>query len=253
MREKYDNPKEIVFKVIKDVNEQTVEIKRLNDELRELEKEGEMCNTDRIIEIIDELSILDPYDNESAEEITARSKPAFKPKRKRRLPIMIAAAIILMLLSVQIASAAVGGNFFGSVYEWTRGMFLTLIGTEVNEGNHNVGAFGTREYTSVEELKEYEEVDIVIPHHAKTDHAVYSFYANFHKILVFFSDDSSLVITLSATPETNNDDALHYQSNGIQFHIYEEAKQILWYYGNDSYSFTGNAMMDHKKIIDTIS
>ncbi|GHV14075.1 hypothetical protein FACS1894219_09680 [Clostridia bacterium] len=247
--------KDVINQIIAEELENRREIRKLTDELHELEKEGEMCDTKRILEIIDELNIIDPKDTVQEDisktyekTIVVKAKPKFKQF------IKVAAAIAVAMLSVQVVSViAFNMNFFGNVFEWTKDMFLTLSGAEVSEGNLDTGAFGTREYTSIDELKETEGVDIVIPHHAEVDRAVYSYDSNFHGIFLFFSDDSSLVVTLNEALESENDDALHYQNNGIKFIIYEVTKQILWFYGDDSYSFTGNIAKDYQKIIDSIS
>ena len=247
--------KELMGKILQDEKKRREEVIKLRVEINDiLNEEDDICDTDRIDEIIAELDIIDPIigDNEkSFTPVVIRS-----PKKKRRfIPLKISAACVALLFSVQVISvAAFGVNFFGL----SKDMFMALIGAEERQGDISHMASHSREYKTVEEFEKSENIKIVVPTWLPGGIGIesISYLYEYEETLIdiFYTDNiNSLSIRLN-TPLPDTKGAEVHENDGIIYYLFEEANTIIWAHNGNFYNLTcGFAIDEHaERIIENI-
>ena len=241
--------------------ERQIEIEKLARELDELEN-SKIKDNERIDAIVKELNIINPLpENDTYENFKKISQARVKPKkRKWKILLRVSAAIIAVFLSAHIIStAAFDRDFFGDVINWTRDMFSSIMGVNMQEDDHNVLVSETRTYATVEELKKAENIDILIPiylpYEVNVEYIEYSYSNDMEKVEIRYNDKLTfLKIHLNTNINKQNiDDPKEYMNNQVVYYIYQNSNMILWEYNNNSYYLTcGFAIEDYENIIKSI-
>jgi len=259
---KYDK-KELLLKILQAEKARQEKINNLKLELHELEMQGDMCDTDRIDEIIKELNILDPLpEKEEDEKENKISQAVIKIKKKRRFILLKVASIIgVVLLCIQVLGVtAFHRNFFDDAINWSQDMYYSLIGKNMQEDDKKVEASGAKQYNSVEEFEKAENIKILtpeyMPNNIKIESVVYFYDFEEKNINIVYDDNmTSLIVKLNERfPDINNiDNAYFYEKGGIIFYVFKYANMILWEYENNFYNFNfGFDIDEYEKIIKSI-
>jgi len=238
--------KEIIQRIIQEERERREQIEKLEQELNELEEDDEMCDTKKIVEIIDELNIINPLP-ESDENAKAMN-PIKKNRQRRYIFLKISAACVAIIISTQIVVMATFDiNLLGSAYEWTKETFLSLIGVEIQQDDINLEISSSTIYNTIEEFENDKNVSILVPmwlpNDSKIELLIYS-EDNEYKMLNIWYDDgfSSVLIYFNAKfiDYDTLDNYEIYYVNGIDFYIFKDVQTIQWVYKGDTYTLTCN-------------
>jgi len=238
MSDKKQNEKELLLKILREELEREEYIKKLAEELDEIER-GETRDYKRIVEIVNELKIMNPYPEED-DEIIEISPNTKRIKRQRRIiTLRISAACIIILLGIQIISfAAFGINLF----DWTKNSFLNLIGVEIQQDDTSFLSSEAKEYKTIEEFELAENIDIIVPNWLPENIEIikisYSYnYSKKEVDILYKSDSISLSIKLdNPLPDVTGTEI--YENNNNLFYIFPESSVILWEYNGNYYTLT---------------
>jgi len=262
--------KELTASIISAEIARQSEIKELTLKLHKLEMQEDMCDTDNIDEIIGELNVIDPlpenHNYEKSKKISqgrvkARIKKENKSRKKPLMVFKVSAVFAAIILSVQVISVvAFEQNFFGSVANWTKDMFVSLVGTSIQKGNTVIEASHTREYKTVEEFEKAEGIKILttgyMPNGTKVEAVLYGYEYETKTVIVRYDDNTTVLMVMlnDGLPDTKNDwGAESYEHGGIVFYVFKEAKGILWEHENNFYNLTcGFEIDEYEKIIESI-
>jgi len=179
----------------------------------------------------------------SEDEIKKRVKliteKNYVQKRKRFRFHYAAAIIIVMIFSFQIVSVAA---FKFDFFDWTKDIFLTLIGVEIQQDNISHTASHSRDYKTLEEFMLAENIEITVPFWMPGDIEIESisyFYAYKDKIVNLIYNDnvtSLLIIFDSFIP--NKENAKIYENNNIIFYLFENVNALWWENNGNFYNLT---------------
>ena len=150
-------------KILNDEKKRQEKINKLTNEMHGLlEMQDDMCDTDRIDEIIYELNIIDPLPESNDNTNIKNSELIKNSKAKRRFMLLkVSVACFIFLLSVQTISFIVFGV---NLYGWTRDSFLAMIGVETRLDDLTHTASGSRQYNTIEEFEAAENMKILSPY-----------------------------------------------------------------------------------------
>ena len=241
MNQNYDTNK-IIIKILREEKERQEAVAKLKQEMREIEAQGEMRDTKRISEIIDELNIIAPPIEDIENENNSEPEPVYKPKKKRRSRLLkiFAACVILIITVPTITITSLNTNLWSETFAFTRRLWITLTGGGIIQDNAQRIGVGTRVYRTVEEFEAAQGVRILVPAWLPGDIEIESihYYVERGEISLFYSDEISwLRIDLNtAIPDT--DGAEIYKSNGIVFYLFKDLNIILWEYEGNFYNLT---------------
>jgi len=250
---KKNNAKELLLKILRSELEREKCVKKLAAELDELENRAPR-DKKRIDEIVNELKTINPFPDDDIREggkmLTKRIK-----KRRRFIPVKIAAACIAAIISVQIISfSAYGVNIFG----WTKDRFMDFIGTEGRQENISYLSSGAEIYETIEELERNENIKIVVPNwlpgDIKIDYIIYSYDYTENQVDIIYDDDiTTLSIKLNFTLPNVNGVEIHEKNNNI-FYIIPDENIMLWEFNGNFYNFTCRFYINEyiEKIIENI-
>lgn len=246
MRNRDYDAKDLILTIVKEEKERQEAIKKLNQELRELEKEGDMCDTERIREIIDELEIIDPLP-EGGEENETKKAPA---RKRRYMPLKIAAACVLVIFSIQAVSVTTfsSGSFFERITSWGKGMVSYIVGTEIKETHYDVIGTNTHTYTSIGEFRKQESLDVFIPESIDNSAIVEISYLFEGKksITIYYENEYVLIIKLDNAVGVafDEDNRISYTYDNIEYLIDLDYGAISWLLDDSMYILTGNYNAD---------
>jgi len=224
-------------------------IKYLNDIIdAEIKKSSEM-DTDMIDECVDWMLELKGVEIELSEEDIKKRvnfivEKNYTPKKRRFLLLKIAAVFIIVGFFIQTTAVmAFHVNFFGSMINWTQSMYLEIVGTSIEKDNIKIEASGSRQYKSIGELEQAENIKVLkatyLPNYIKLDSVIYAYDFEKKQINIFYDDSlTSLIIMLNNKLEIDNTAENIYQCNGINFRVFIDKNTILWEYNDNSYHLT---------------
>lgn len=161
---------------------------------------------------------------ETWKKIRTEIKSSSKIKKPAYVIRRIAIAIITVLIGVQAISVVVFGF---NIINWTKDRFFDLLGIETQHDDINHMTSHSREYITVEELEENENIAIVIPtwlpNNEKIKYLSYSYGYAKKEVQIFYNDDSTSLSVKLNTPLPNTDGTEIYESNNILFYIFIES------------------------------
>jgi len=201
----------------------------------------------------------------SEEEIKKRvqgiTKKHYRPKKRLLRFGYVAAVVVLLVLGVQTVSVvAFEQDFFGSMANWTKDMFVSLIGTNVQKDNTVVEVSHSRQYKTVEDFERTENIQILtpgyMPNGIKVKAVVYSYEYETKNVKIEYEDNMTFLdIKLSENlPNVENIAGIEYiENNGIVFYVDKNTNIILWEYANNFYTLIcGFEIVEYDKIIINI-
>lgn len=199
-----------------------------------------------------------------------RRKKFWQIRRKnRQFPTALrkiskpAAAIVMcagILFAIHMVSLAYNQNFFGSVFDYTQEMLMSLFGGETSEGEDAAMFSGSREYGSIEEFEAAEGMEISVPKHMPEGMAVQSVIINWvkegePKIRVIYTQRVTLYIfpQQNLLPNDIEEVADLYVSNEAEHYIYTDIMQADWISNGDTYRLKGEFTIDEfEEIINSL-
>jgi len=246
MSKKYDQ-REVILRILQEEKERQEAIAELKQELHKIEEKGEMRDTRRMAEIIDELYILDPPFEETKISEPQSSKKLISRLRKLLFSStkkVIAACIIFAIIIPTFAITAINTNLWSTAVGFTRLMWSTLMGGEIIQDNLQRDASGARVYATVEEFEAEENIKLLVPTWLPGDVEVMNItYArNFDEkmqINLRYSDEKTVlrIRLYSAIPEYTGDAKIYEKAN-IIFYVVEDLNMISWIYDGNLYNLT---------------
>lgn len=172
--------------------------------------------------------------------------------------VKITAACFLLIFCIQGVTIALGGNFFDSVYSWSKEMFLSLTDDRIEEDNIVIEASKDMQiYNSIEEFFEAENIYITIPAYMpdnlKITEVVLRSKETEKRVDVFYTNNVCISIYLNQPQNIHEGNAVKYISGNVEYFIFDEPKQVSWNSNGNSYIIAGDFTEDKfKKIIDSL-
>jgi hypothetical protein len=228
--------KKIIEKIVTEEKERQDAMKNLTQELREVETQGELRDIKRQSEIIDELNILDPPENEVEYEKFMRTSLKLRKKRKW-IPIKVSAACIAVLISIQLITVtATGFDFFN----WTQDMFFTFLGIESEYNNLSVTSSNIKEYKTIEEFEKAENIRILIPlwlpENIEVENIIYSYDYVTKRVELNYNDGLTLLTIELDKMIPDTDGVEFYESNNNIYYIFKDLNIVWWEHNKNYYS-----------------
>jgi hypothetical protein len=230
--------KKIIAKMLRAENERRLEAEKLKQELREQESRGEQCDINRVMEIIEELSIIDPpLEGESgAEGVRWRGFRLLSSAAKRAIVVCVILAVILPVFAI----TAFNNNFFGNVRYYTQMMFSGILGKNVQQDNVNRWASDAKEYKNIEEFELAENIKLLIPSWLPGDLEIknirYSYDNNEETTINIKYHNEKTLLTIKFNTLYTIDEAEIYENNGVIFYLFKDSDMICWEYGGNFYT-----------------
>ena len=200
------------------------------------------------------------------DEIMARIKQSGEGTKKhgKRVPSpvkrLIAACALTVVIISALTVAAFNQDFFGSVANWTKDMFVALVGTSVQKDNTVVEVSHSRQYKTVEDFEKAEGIIILkpeyMPNGIKIKAVVYSYEYETKSVKVEYDDNMTFLdIKLGdSLPNMENVASIEFfENDGIVFYVDKNTNIILWESGNNFYTLIcGFEIVEYDKIIKNI-
>jgi len=180
------------------------------------------------------------------DEIMARIKQNGKEMNKhgRRVssPVkrFIAACALTVVIVSALSVAAINYNLLDAAVHLTKKMLSAIMGNEIEQDDISRVAFDTREYKTIEEFKNSENIDVIVPTwlpgSVKIEKIAYD-YGKEKMINIHYDDGVSLltIILDSAMPDDTGD-AQIYENGNIEFHMFADSNIIWWESNGDFYN-----------------
>ena len=192
---------------------------------------------------------------QSGEGTKKHGKCLFFPMKK-----FIAACALTVVIVSALSVAAFNQDFFGDVFNWTKEIFLSLVGTSAEEQDKKAEASHSRQYKTVEDFEAAEGIKILTPEYMPNGIKIKAviYYHDFEtkNIKVEYDDHMTFLdIKLDETlPNMENiADVKYIENDGIVFYIIENRNTITWDYENNTYILTcGFEIGEYEKIIKNI-
>jgi len=266
------DPKEL-FKNLSEINRlRQISVDNLKQELKDLEEGGKEYNQGRIEWIKEELSMIDveadpKTDDEffgDKEKDAGNEKKMPSVKRRKRAKEITAhiykslIACLLFFIAIHIFSiTALDKNIFSGVYTWTKDMFMDTTGKKAENDDFEIVVSGIREYTNLDEFKQAEKIDIIVPDYISGDEKIKIIKCNFcsEKIDITYTGGTFLTIYLNTSLSDLNiyNDVEKYNFNNIDYYILKKNKTITWEHGGNRYTLEcSDGIDEYKKIIEII-
>ena len=239
----------IIYKILREEAERRRLKSQLIQELHEIEAQGDMRDVKRMTEIIDELNIIDPPEEDEVDYLKRTEKmPQIRVRRKKKiLSILfrVSAIFIVVLFCIQAVPTASSSNrnFFDNVVHWTRSMIMTFVGSNEQKDDKKIEASEIKRYKDIKEFKKAEKIDILIPNYipnsAKIESINYIYDEKNEKIIDIRYDDNVTLLKIIFNEKIDSNatnDATILQCNDNQFYVSKNIDTIIsWEYDNNYY------------------
>jgi len=255
----------IIYKILREEAERRRLKSQLIQELHEIEAQGDMRDVKRMTEIIDELNIIDPPEEDEVDYLKRTEKmPQIRVRRKKKiLSILfrVSAIFIVVLFCIQAVPTASSSNrnFFDNVVHWTRSMIMTFVGSNEQKDDKKIEASEIKRYKDIKEFKKAEKIDILIPNYipnsAKIESINYIYDNNVKKIHIRYDDNVTILkILLNEKIDKNTlDNQINIQYNEINYCIFKDTNTISWEYNNNYYDlFCGFDIKEYEGILKIV-
>jgi hypothetical protein len=142
------NYRELMESILNEETNRRKVVQRLKCELSILENDEENYDVEKILAIVNELSIIDPSLNE---EVATNLGTAKKKKFSFGI-VKVAAACIALLIVGQVYTMAMGGNFLAAFSEWSNDMIHFITGRKIEIDGVQIWGSELRMYDSADEF-----------------------------------------------------------------------------------------------------
>jgi len=269
--------KELLNSLIEIDKKRQISVNNLKQELKELEEGGREYSQTRIDWIKEELSIIDVDSMPETEEMEEENDPTERLKtvltnikRKHGTESISKALIICIILTlfINVFSVRAFGRGGFSIDDlgniWTIDYYYeyekvingqTIKYIRFNDTDIYISTL--RAYKSIDEFKEAEKIDIVVPEYIPGADKIFKIdYIVEVDINIIYSDKISLGIHLINKlhePDEDDDNMEKYNYNDVNYYIFRNVQTIFWEYAGNMYSLVcSDGIEEYKEIIESI-